>query len=566
MQRSTSVVLLLTGLVLIIMVSVYLVLMEFQKKAALSALNPCSYIPADAGMVYRVNHLTDLTASFGFNNPFPDEILDLLPLNRFRRLMVKADSVYDTGKGSLMVSDNTSLIISWHDIHKPGESKWLFVLALHHRSKAEKTALQIAEYLYPDSPIQRSDTANQTLFSISRYENAGPLHFTNEKNFLIISSDKNLIFKSLLAGRSNTGLTETHSAFAEILAHSPNEENRLFVEPSLFCGFFSDYFFWDHPLIIDCSIVSGWMSLKVTSEKKTPGFDGFMFTHRHAPGIFSALNFQEPAGTDIRKLFPSNPSLVYYHHLPDTELFGQDFRFILQQHKEYSLFELHKRRFSDVTGISTDSISGYWSGELAMVLPGDQHWQNEDPVVVMGVNHFEDILQHPGLGIFFLFPESEDETGYLPGQLMEISIPGFFQVFTHGLIKDEVRWAIHNDDYIIASAKKENLLKYFKILHLEKDTIISTDDLFLQNALDERHSIMLYYSVPRLLETFEVMFTDRFLDLHELFKPSFPDLGQMIWQFSPGPGDRVISEIRFNFNDSKAVDEISEATDVNLTP
>lgn len=566
MQRISAVVLLLAGLVLIIMVSVYLVLMEFQKKAESLALSPFIYIPADAGLIYQSNKPLEFPETFELENPFPEAITGILSLSRFIDLIHKDGPIFNSEANSQILPENTSLVVSWHNIHQPGESNWLFVLAFPHRKKAERIALQIAGLLFPDSYIQKTDTLNQTFYSISATENFRELYIAHDKSFAIISSDKDLIFKSLNAGRNNLGILNTQNTFSELVSNISNKDDHLFIEPSRFCGFFSDYFFWDHPLSIDCSIVSGWISLKVGREKETPGFDGFLFTHRHAPGFFSTLNFQEPAETDIRKLIPSSPSLVYHHYLSDTELFEQDFKFVLQQNQKYALFELYKRRFSDVTGLSTDSISGYWTGELAMVLPGEQQWQNEYPVVLIGATHFEKILQHPGLGIFFLTPAPENETVYLPDQLMEISIPGFFQVFTHGLIKEELRWAIHNDNYIIASAKKENLLKYFEILHIENDTIISSDDVFLQSALNVSHNIMLYYSVPRLLETFEVMFTDRFLDLHELSKTSFPDLGQMIWWFSPEPGDRVISKIQFNFNDSMAVDEISEATESKLTP
>ncbi len=566
MQRISTVVLLLTGLVLIIMVSVYLVLIEFQKKAESLARSPFIYIPADAGLIYQSNNLLEFSGTFELENPFPEEITGILSVNRFADLMRKAGSVFNSEANSPIVPENTSLVVSWHHMHKPGESNWLFVLAFPHRKKAERTALEIARVLFPDSHIQKADTSNQTFYSIAATENYRELYMAHDKNFTVISSDKNLIFKSLNAGRNNLGILNTQNTLSELLSNTSNKEDHLFIEPSRFCGFFSNYFFWDHPLSIDCSIISGWISLTVSRDEEAPCFDGFLYTHRHTPGFFSILNFQEPAKTLMNEFIPAQSSLVYHHHLPDTELFEQDFRLVLQQNQKYALFELHKRRFSDVTGLSTDSLSGYWTGELAMVLPGEQQWQNEYPVVLIGSTHFESILQHPGLGIFFLIPEPENETGYLPGQLMEISIPGFFQVFTHGLIKDELRWAIHSDDYIIASAKKENLLKYFELLHLEKDTTISSDDMFLQNALNESHNIMLYYSVPRLLETFEVMFTDRFLDLKELSKPSFPDLGQMIWRFSPGPGDRVNSKIQFNFGDSMAVDEISEATDGKLTP
>jgi hypothetical protein len=563
MQRISSVVLLLAGLVLIIMVSVYMVLTEFQKRAELSAVSPYNYIPADAGMVYRINKPFEFAKSFDARNPFTKEITNILPLRRFSDLMVKADSVFDMDPDSRMIPENTSLIISWHNMDNPGKNSWLFVIALPHRSKAERTGLHIAGKLFPESPVQKKDTANQVLYSISFSGNHDDIHFSTEKNFVILSSDKNLIFKSIYAARNQSGLPNQPNAFSDLLAQTPEKEDFLFIEPSLFCAFVTDYFFWDHPLSIDCSLISGWMSLKVNRNSDFPGFEGFLLTHRQTPGVFSTFKFQEPAITNIYEFIPRKPSLVYHHHLPDTELFEQDFRFVLQQNKKYSLFELHKRRFSDVAGISPDSISGYWTGELAMVLPGEQQWQNEFPVVLLGTKSFEELLQHPRLGIFFLDGGDNDKIDEL--RLIEVSIPGFFQVFTHGLVKDDLRWAVHNHDYIIASAKKENLLKYFDILGNENDTVISPDDQFIQNSFNDKHNIMLCTSVPRLLETFEVMFTDRFLDLQEFSKPSFPDFGQMIMQFSAGPGDRINSEIRFRFHDSLQVDlsaEMSENIDL----
>ena len=565
MQRVSSVVLLLAGLVLLIMVSVYLVLMEFQKKAALSAVSPYSYIPADAGMVFRINKPFEFAASFDNNNPFPTEITNIIPLRRFRDLMVKADTIFDFEEDSRVIPENTSLIISWHNIDKPEESTWLFVIALPHRSKAEKTALYIAEQLFPDSPVLKSDTANLTLYNISISEKYEELHFSTEKNFVVLSSDKNLIFKSLYAARNHSGLANSTDSFSDLVTNTPKEVDCIFIEPSLFCGFITDFFFWDHPLSFDCSLISGWMSLMVSQDKETPGFDGFLLTQMHTSGIFSTLNFQEPAETIIKEFVPMKPSLVYHHHLADIELFEQDFRFVLQQNKKYSLFELHKRRFFDVAGISTDSISGYWTGELAMVLPGEHQWENEYPVLLFGTKNFEELLQHPRLGIFFLTPSYDHETYHLPGRLIEISIPGFFQVFTHGLVKDDLKWAIHNDGYIIGSSKKENLLKYFEILHIEKETITKPNEMFLQNAFNDKHNIMLYFSIPRLLVTFEVMFTDRFLDLQEFSKLSFPEFGQMIMQFSTGPGDRVNSSIRLSFSDSLTVDSLSELRDGETT-
>ncbi|TVQ13389.1 MAG: hypothetical protein EA361_09750 [Bacteroidetes bacterium] len=561
MQRVSSVVLLLVGLVLIIMVSVYLVLMEFQKRAALSAVSPYSYIPADAGMVYQLSKPFDFITSKGHNTPFPKEVSDILSLNRFHDLLGKAASIPDFQSNSGLHSD-ASMFISWHNMEEPGKSNRLFLLALPHRSRAEKSVFHIIENLFPDSRIQKSDTANHTIYSIVSPEMSGELHFFQEKNFMVLSSDKKLLITSKDAARNNTGLINNQTAFSELVINSRKDENRLLIEPSVFCNFITDYFFWDHPLSIDCSLISGWISLNVSRKSETPGFDGFLLTHRQLPGIFSTFKFQEPAGTGMQEFIPAMPSLIYHQYLPDTELFEQDYKFVLQQNKRYSLFELHKRRFQDVAAISTDSLSGYWTGELAMVLPGKQQWQNEYPVVLMGANHFEGLLQHPRLGIFFLTQAPEGETQFLPGPLVEISIPGFFQVFTHGLIKDDLRWAVISEEYVMASARKENLLKYFEQLHIEKDTILRQNDLMLQDALNDEHNIMLYYSVPRLLETFEVMFTDRFLDLQELSKASFPDFGQMMLQFTAGPGDRVNSVIRFSFVDSLSVDSLSEIRDV----
>jgi hypothetical protein len=565
MQRVSSVVLLLAGLILLILVSVYLVLIEFQKRAALSAVSPYSYIPADAGMVCTINKPFEFTTTFEKNNPFPKEITNILPIRRLRDLLNKADSVFNSDEDSRVMPENTSLIISWHNMEKPDESTWLFVIALPHRSKAEKSALHIAEHLFPDSHIQKTDTANLRLYNISTPDKYEDLHFSTDKNFVVLSKDKNLIFKSLYAGRNQAGLVDSPGSFSDLISATPKETDCLFIEPSLFCGFISDYFFWDHPLSIDCSSISGWLSLKVSRDVEFPGFDGILYTQRQTPGIFSILNFQEPSETHLKEFIPQKPSLVYHNHLPDTELFNQDFSFVLQHNKKYSLFELHKRRFLDVTGISTDSISGYWTGELAMVLPGEQQWQNEYPVVLLGIKNFEALLRHPRLGIFFITPASDNETNHLPGQMVEISIPGFFQVFTYGLVKDDLKWAIHNNDYIIASAKKENLLKYFEILNNEEDTSTASNEMFLQNAFNDKHNIMLYFSVPRLLETFEVMFTDRFLNFQEYSKPSFPDFGQMIIQLSSGPGDRVNSGIRFNFGDNLPIDSLSEIRHVNLT-
>ncbi len=564
MQRVSSVVLLLVGLVLIIMVSVYLVLMEFQKRSALSAVSPYNYIPADAGMVYQFNKPLDFAISRELNNPFPEEISDILGLSRFNELMLKAASVPEIKMSFDRLSD-ASVIITWHSMDKPGQSNRLFLLALPRRSRAEKTVFHIIENLFPDSQIQKSDTANHTLYSIVSPEMSGDLHFFREKNFMVLSSDKKLLIKSKDAARNNTGLINNQTAFSELAINSRKDENRLLIEPSVFCNFITDYFFWDHPLSIDCSLISGWISLNVSLKSETPGFDGFLLTHRQLPGIFSTFKFQEPAGTGMQEFIPAMPSLIYHQYLPDTELFEQDYKFVLQQNKRYSLFELHKRRFQDVAAISTDSLSGYWTGELAMVLPGKQQWQNEYPVVLMGAKHFEGLLQHPRLGIFFLTQAPEGETHFLPGLLVEISIPGFFQVFTHGLIKDDLWWAVITEQYVMASARKENLLKYFEQLHIEKDTILKQNDLMLQDALNDEHNIMLYYSVPRLLETFEVMFTDRFLDLQELSKASFSDLGQMMLQFTAGPGDRVNSGIRFSFVDSLPVDSLSEIREVKPT-
>jgi hypothetical protein len=565
MQRVSSVVLLLAGLVLLILVSVYLVLIEFQKRAALSAVGPYSYIPADAGMVCTINKPFEFATTFEKNNPFPKEITNILPIRRFRDLLIKADSVFNSDEDSRVIPENTSLIISWHRMEKPDESTWLFVIALPHRSKAEKSALHITEQLFPDSPIQKTDTANIRLYNISTPDKHEDLHFSTDKNFVVLSKDKDLIFKSLYAGRNQTGLADSPGTFSDLISAKPKETDCLFIEPSLFCDFITDYFFWDHPLSIDCSSISGWLSLKVSRDEKIPGFDGFLVTQRQTPGIFSILNFQEPSETHIKEFIIQKPSLLYHHHLPDTELFDQDFSFVLQQNKKYSLFELHKRRFSDVAGISTDSISGYWTGELAMVLPGEQQWQNEYPVVLLGIKNFEKLLQHPRLGIFFLTPAYDDETNHLPGRLFEISIPGFFQVFTHGLVKDDLKWAILKNDFIVASAKKENLIKYIEILHNEEDTITAPNEMFLQNTFNDKHNIMLYISVPRLMETFEIMFTDKFLNLQEYSKLSIPDLDQMILQFSSGPGDKVNSGIRFSSVNNLLIDSLFEIRHVNLT-
>jgi hypothetical protein len=513
MQKTSLVVLLLAGLVTVIIFSVYLVLKEFQEKAEMSALSPYSYIPEDATMIYQLNDLIKVSKLRPANPSLLQErISGIFSPNNFSDILNFIDSFIGESDGNTNIPEKITVLISLHLQEEKSEGNYLFVISLSPGRKSEKQIAELIKNLSRDEFISKTEIDNSNIFKFNSDKESLAFFVVPVRNSVLISQNYSLLERSLDAAGEQKS-TNNLQAFKDLIGFTNDHQDNLFIETGSFSDFTLDYFFWDHPLSIDYSIFSGWQLLKPDLTDSLLRFEGLFISP--PDGFFSSLNFQKPGKSDVWQMIPEDPALLLQIQMPDTELFRQDMTFILKQNKKYSLHELNRRRFNDITALHPDSIKEFWTGELAMVLPGKEPTQNESPVIVLGIRNFESILNHPRLGVFFRKLDSESNNKTNRDMLFEVTVPGFFPALTHGLIKDDIKWLIPKGEYLLASAHKEDLVNYRE--YLADSTLFSFtefNDNHTENELREQN-VFFYFSLPLLLENYEIMFTDRFLDMLE---------------------------------------------------
>lgn len=518
MQKTSLIVLLLSGLVTVIIFSVYLVLKEFQKKAEISALSPYSYIPEDATMIYQLNDLANVSKLMPANPSLLQERLSgIFSPNNFSDILNIIDSFNGVGDGNTNIPEKTTILISFHLQEEKSKGNYLFVISLPPDRKSEKQIADFMNKLAVDEFISETEIVSSNIYSFHSDNESEAFFVVPVRNSVLISQNYSLLERSMDAAGQQKSINNLQ-AFKDLIGFAGDHSDNLYIETGSFSDFTLDYFFWDHPLSIDYSIFSGWQLLKPDLTDSLLRFEGLFISP--PDGFFSSLNFQKPGKSEIWQMIPEDPALLLQIQMPDTELFRQDMTFILKQNKKYSLHELNRRRFNDITALHPDSIKEFWTGELAMVLPGKESTQNESPVIVLGIRNFESILNHPRMGLFFRKLDSETNNKTTHNKLFEVTIPGFFPALTHGLIKDDIKWVIPEGEYLLASAHKEDLVKYRE--YLADVTLFSFtefNDNYTEIELTEQN-VLFYFSLPLLLENYEIMFTDRFLDLLEENKTS----------------------------------------------
>lgn len=513
MQKTSLVVLILAGLVTVIIFSVYLVLKEFQEKAEMSALSPYSYIPEDATMIYQLNDLKKVSKLRPANPSLLQESLSgIFSPNNFSDILKIIDSFIGEIDGNTNIPAKATVLISLHLREEKSEVNYLYVISLSPGRKTEKQIADLMKNLTRDEFISKTEIDNSNIFKFHSDKESVAFFVAPVRNSVLISQNYSLLERSLDAAGEQKSIHHLQ-AFNDLIGYAGEHSDNLFIETGSFSDFTLDYFFWDHPLSIDYSIFSGWQLLKPDLTDSLLSFEGLFISP--PDGFFSSLNFQKPGKSDIWQMIPQDPALLLQIQMPDTELFRQDMTFILKQNKKYSLHELNRRRFNDITALHPDSIKEFWTGELAMVLPGKEPTQNESPVIVLGIRNFESILNHPRLGVFFRKLDSESNNKTNHDILFEVTVPGFFPALTHGLIKDDIKWLIHKGEFLLASAYKEELIKYREYLADGKLFSFSGfNDKTTEIELTEQN-VLFHFSLPLLLENYEIMFTDRFLDLLE---------------------------------------------------
>ncbi len=513
MQRTPLVVLLLAGLVTVIIFSVYLVLKELQEKAEMSALSPYSYIPEDATMIYQLNDLTNVNKLIPASPSLIQESLSgIFSIKHFSDILNTIVSFTGEADGNVNIPAKTTMLISLHLQEMKSEASYLFVISLPPGRRSEKQIAGMMKNLTVNGFYHRSEKVDSDVFKFSSGPESADLFFIPVRNSLLISQNYSLVKRSLDAAGQNNSIINLQ-VFSDIVAFAGDHSDNLFIESGRLSDFTLDYFFWDHPLSIDYSLFSGWQLLKPDLTDSLIRFQGLFISP--PDGFFSSLNFQKPAKSDIWQMIPDDPALLLQIQMPDTELFRQDLTFVLKQKKKYSLHELNRRRFIDITALHPDSIKDFWTGELAMVLPGKEPLLNEFPVIVIGIRDFESLLNHPRLGLFFRKFDSTKNNKTSHYELIEVTIPGFFATLTHGLIKDDIKWVITKGDYLLAAAHKENLAKYQEYLtHKGRFSFPLFNENHKEIKLTEQN-ILFYFSMPLLLKNYEIMFTDRFLDMIE---------------------------------------------------
>lgn len=539
MQKTSTLAIVLTSVVLLIIVSVYLVLKNFQQKTMVAATDPYSWVPEDAGLVFHIKNPVLFLESITKTGPMADDLEILLSPNHEFDLLHKLDSLFTHHEDINQYWSASSIILS---MHPAGTNKHLLanIISTGETHPAEMAA-SLKEHLFPGLSSETEMLPNgQSIHRISAEEGT-PVYYSLTPVSMLLTKERQLLIQAILSEQNKSSVL-TANGFSSLKETAGRFADNLFVNTTSLCSMLQEFSPKSWPLAIHCNNLAGWQSWDVSYNTGELILNGLAHPLTEHNSVLHTLGGQKPRDSEIYNHLPYHTGLFFYFGMGNTEGLSGDSTDLSLQFADKEKLAMHRQRFFDITTLSPDSLFKQWQGELALVFSQPQ--ASDNPVLIAGAAKGKQWRNHPELGIFFReISQGETSSGPWQPDIFQINIPGFFPVLTGGMITEDMNFAAFTNDFVIAANDPATLNEYLESLRFGQNFRMSEAHRHLKEILPTGQNILLHISPAILLNGLNP-------DAHKenqwsnfSYSEELGNFRHISLQYLPGPGSMAFSNM-----------------------
>jgi hypothetical protein len=483
----------ITLVVLAVILSVYLVLKDFQKRAMQKAVDPFMWAPKSAEMVIHVKNPVLFRESLMFTGDMGHDIDLIIPHSRVYDFFLHLDSVLVEDENIYKIWKTSQLVLSVVPGSISSAENFVLQVSLPSVVDARKVSDFIQQYLSGNDSIYRIESPGGENKRVYHLKKQKAIWYSVRQNAIVVASDQGLL------GSSDPELQFENSLLSEgrfiaIRSSAGRFSDNLFIQTRNLCDLMGAGFMDNNPLNVQCNQIAGWQMWDISYQASGLNLVGFAQAEAYGEKFIDNLIGQQRSRERIFPWIPGDVNMWFYLGLSDLERFGPDYLQWLQISENLGMLEGFKNDFRDVTGIDPDSLPAIWRGELAWVKPqsADSNLINQG-VLVLEVDQIEDLMANAGLELFFseFSAQYSHEELYAP-LVFQINFPGFLPIISQGIINHDYRFVSWSDNYLFAASSPESLVAYLELLRFDHHFGRSDQAILMSEFMQENQGLFFY--------------------------------------------------------------------------
>lgn len=495
MRRLPLIVVILSVITVAVIISTYLILKDFQRKALQSAADPFLWIPADAKLIFHTKNPALLIESFAYSGKLGSNITSTFGFPNADKFILKLDSMLTDHPDWQKIWEESELAISLDLKDNSLEPTFIAQLTLSASAQKQNLSQFLKESVFNNFEPENIQYGSESVYHFISADHT--FYCTIRENSVVFSTELNNL------GTPNQQLQVSKSlssdnGFNLISKAAGQFSDNLYFRTSVLCQLAGRDFLNDFPLNIGCENLAGWQVWDLSYDAAAIIFTGLAQSEVIGENFTDNLAGQQALATDITTYIPVSSSAIVTLSLSDTEIFAQNNHDWLEITQQTEVTEQYRRKFTDITATNPDSMPAVWNGELAWIKPEKTDSTESSGILLLGVDTLiNEIFSHPELSLFVADENIsyEEETIFAP-EIKRISIPGFFHLATHGLVKNDFSFFAISDNYLIASNSTQSLISYLEKLRFGYSFANSEENEQINELMSENQNLFFYFSNP----------------------------------------------------------------------
>jgi hypothetical protein len=496
MRRIPVIPVVLTLTTLLIIVGVYLVLQDFQKKAIQTSADPFLWISADAEMIFHFRQPALLRESLLQTGPLEKDFDSIVGLRGATEFVYKLDSLINTNMDIFALWSTSQIVM---EVNPTSDSLQMgFTMQITMPSSAD--ALLIGQFMresvFSNRSINEGVQNSENIYVVSAGNAPTVYYYVLRNNALIVTTRADMLGLRDMEQQTTKSIISNHH-FASIRAVAGRFSDNLYVKAKTLCNWLPDSLQHYLPFNIPCKNMADWQLWDLSYHSGGVYLSGFAQSDIYGESFIDNLSGQQKVVSNFAEYIPVNPAFFVWIGLSDKENFSRMFKDWLEINETENPLENHLEIYADSLGMNPDSLPDIWNGEIAWVKPSNPTAQlSEDGVLLLGTQNRELLFddQEFQMVITDVSMMVENDSLYVP-QIFKVDIPGLFPVLTHGLVKKNFEYIAYLDEnYLIAGRTSEYLIAYLEAIKFGRHFTKSEDYVQITESMPEGQSLLFYHS------------------------------------------------------------------------
>jgi hypothetical protein len=285
MNRFTGAVAAIILSVLVLLGGLWGLLTHFQRKAEIAALDPFSFVPADAWLVADLKNPVTLPGRTIQSTSFLYRFLEPDAMHPYREQALKLDSLLQSRPDVRNLLENSRLIVSVHPAVR-GNFPVLFQLRFT-QSVGRRQLENLLPWLSGDEAMQEANRfLDATIFRYGSDDDS--FFYCFFKGSLLFGKNQRLVEHAITQYYSERGLDDA-PGFSRLRQAAGRRSDNLFFHGARICEIISRAGRFDTMMLLPCDALPGWLAWDVVILDDEVRFTGFADTGTASPSFLNSF-------------------------------------------------------------------------------------------------------------------------------------------------------------------------------------------------------------------------------------------------------------------------------------